>query len=65
MIKKLYLSLLFLSCVCLANAQKLQSPSEFLGYKLGSHFTFHSRIAEYFRYVAQSSKNVKVLQWQH
>ncbi len=49
MIKKLYLSLLFASCFCLAQAQKLQSPSEFLGYQLGTHFTFHSRLVEYFR----------------
>ncbi|GAB3915327.1 M14 family metallopeptidase [Mucilaginibacter boryungensis] len=63
MIKKLLSFILFLTVYSLAGAQSLQSPSEFLGYKLGTHFTFHSRIAEYFRYVAQNSKNVKLLQY--
>ncbi len=45
-----------------ANAQ-LQSPSDFLGYKLGTHFTPHYRIAEYFKEAAQASKNIKLLQY--
>jgi hypothetical protein len=63
MIKKLLTFILFTTVYSLASAQSLQSPSDFLGYKLGTHFTFHSRIAEYFRYVAQNSKNVKLLQY--
>jgi hypothetical protein len=56
---------LFLS-VCLfisAQAQKIQSPAEFLGYKLGDQFTPHYRIIDYFKYIAQSSKNVKLQQY--
>ena len=52
-----------LSLACIAFAQELQSPSEFLGYKLGSQFTSHFRIVEYFKYVAQTSKHVKLLQY--
>jgi hypothetical protein len=40
--------------------QKLQSPSEFLGYELGTHFTLHYRVLEYYRYLAANSKNVKL-----
>src|ERR1700754_2683181 len=61
--KKAFLSLILLSLACIAFAQEIQSPSQFLGYKLGSQFTVHSRIADYFRYVAKTSKNVKLLQY--
>lgn len=61
--KKLILFLSILFWVTVLKAQKIQSPQEFLGYKLGDQFTYHYRIAEYFRYVAQASKNVKLLQY--
>jgi hypothetical protein len=35
--------------------QTIASPDEFLGYRLGSQFTFHHRAVEYFRYVADRS----------
>ncbi|MDB5025163.1 MAG: zinc carboxypeptidase [Mucilaginibacter sp.] len=63
MLKKISLSLLYLSFACTGFAQQLQSPSQFLGYKLGSQFTSHFRIIEYFKYVALNSKNVKLLQY--
>ncbi len=63
MLKKAFLSLLILSFACVAFAQELQSPSEFLGYKLGSQFTSHSRIIDYFKYVALTSKNVRIMQY--
>jgi hypothetical protein len=63
MFKKISLSLFYLSFAYIAFAQELQSPSEFLGYKLGSQFTSHFRIIEYFKYVAGASKNVKLLQY--
>lgn len=59
--KKLYTLFICLSCFCTAFAQGLQSPSEFLGYPLGSQYTYHYRIAEYFKQVAQNSKKVKLL----
>ncbi len=61
--KKLILFLSILFCVDAVMAQKIQSPAEFLGYTLGDQFTPHYRIAEYFRYVAQTSKNVKLTQY--
>jgi len=40
-------------------AQKLQSPDEFLGYKLGSRFTRHHKVVDYFKYIAQNSGKVQ------
>lgn len=57
----LFLSLLFGFTVVMA--QKIQSPLEFLGYRLGDQFTQHFRIVEYFRYISQASKNVKLVQY--
>ncbi len=37
---------------------QLQSPSEFLGYKLGERFTRHHQVVAYFRHVASNSTNV-------
>jgi len=36
-------------------AQTIKSPDEFLGYELGTQFTFHHKAVDYFRYVADSS----------
>lgn len=33
----------------------LQSPAEFLGYEIGTRFTWHHRMVEYFEYVAANS----------
>jgi hypothetical protein len=63
MLKKVSLLLAYLGFTCIAFAQELQSPSQFLGYKIGSQFTSHSRIIDYFKYVAGTSKNVKLLQY--
>ena len=63
MLKKISLSLFLLGFAFLGAAQELQSPSEFLGYKLGSQFTPHFRIVDYFKYVASASKNVKLQQY--
>ncbi|SEN15369.1 Zinc carboxypeptidase [Mucilaginibacter gossypiicola] len=63
MIKRHLLLFVFISFFCPVFAQKIQSPQEFLGYKLGEHFTPHYRIVEYFRYVASASKNVKLQQF--
>jgi hypothetical protein len=63
MLKKLLFLLLFVSCFCAAFPQEILSPQSFLGYKLGERFTPHYRIVEYCRYIAQASKNVKLLQY--
>src|ERR1700761_1282819 len=63
MIKKLLFSFLFFGFAGAVYAQAIKSPDEFLGYKLGEQFTPHYKIIEYFKYVAQASKNVKLLQY--
>lgn len=42
---------------------QLKSPDEFLGYSLGSEFTRHHRVVEYFRYVDESLSNVKIIEY--
>ena len=63
MLKKTLCFLLFAFCITASYAQKLQSPDEFLGYKLGSQFTSHYRLVDYCRYVAATSKQVKLVQY--
>lgn len=46
-----------------AGAQTLKSPSEFLGYELGSQFTYHHKTVEYFRYIADNSPKVNFLEY--
>jgi hypothetical protein len=60
--KKLLLGFIALfSLAQLATAQqKLKSPSEFLGYDLGSKFTLHYKVVQYYEYLAANSKNVKL-----
>ena len=57
-----FLTILFLICTeCLTlKAQKLQTPSEFLGYQLGEQFTPHHRVVDYYRHLATASKNIKL-----
>lgn len=61
--KTLTLCLLLLSAVLFVSAQ-VKSPDEFLGYELGTHFTPHYKVADYFRQTAlASSKNVKLIEY--
>lgn len=41
-----------------AVCQHVKSPDEYLGYKLGSTFTFHHQALDYVKYVAATSSNV-------
>ncbi|SKA06475.1 Zinc carboxypeptidase [Sediminibacterium ginsengisoli] len=52
--KKILTAFLFLAAVKMVAAQTLQSPEQFLGYKVGSKYTRHYRIVDYFRSVAQA-----------
>ncbi|OOQ60516.1 M14 metallopeptidase family protein [Mucilaginibacter pedocola] len=63
MIKRLLILILAVACCSTSFAQNIQSPEQFLGYKLGEQFTPHHRIVEYFKYVAGASKNVKLQQF--
>ncbi|MBE9602951.1 M14 metallopeptidase family protein [Pedobacter sp. MC2016-24] len=47
------------------NAVKAQtkSPDEFLGYPLGSKFTSHQQVVDYFKYLGRVSKNLKIISY--
>ena len=49
--KKSLFAILFLS-TCMGIAQELKSPSEFLGYELGTQFTRHHEVVDYYQYLA-------------
>ena len=38
----------------------IQSPEEYLGYELGTRFTRHSKVIDYFEYVAEQSDRVSI-----
>ena len=58
---KVFIALsLFVSYSWFADAQKLLSPKEFLGYELGERFTAHYRMIDYFNHVANTLANVDV-----
>ncbi|MGN7819117.1 M14 family metallopeptidase [Chitinophaga sp. 22536] len=59
--QRLLLALLLLGFTS-AMAQ-IPTPDQFLGYPLGSQFTPHYRVLDYFRQVAATAKNVKVEQY--
>ena len=41
-------------------SQEIKSPQEFLGYEIGSRFTRHHKVVEYFKYVSSNLSNVKL-----
>ena len=58
--KKIIASLLLLVSISLS--AQIKTPSEFLGYPIGSKFTYHHQIVAYSRYLASQSNGLA--QWQ-
>ena len=59
--KKLFiLTLLILFNNTPSNSQNSQSPSDFLGYELGSKFTRHHKVISYFKYLSQKSNQIQL-----
>ncbi|NQV78459.1 MAG: zinc carboxypeptidase [Lutibacter sp.] len=52
--------LLTLSTFSALISQTIKTPAEFLGYELGTRFTNHYRVVDYFTYVSSISKSVKL-----
>ncbi|CAM1344368.1 M14 family metallopeptidase [Tenacibaculum amylolyticum] len=48
----------FLTVTSILFAQKIKSPQEFLGYKIGERFTPHHKVVDYFTYVSGQLNNV-------
>ena len=59
MIKRFASFLLMLLVGFSALAQNLKIPYEFLGYKLGTRFTPHYKVVDYYEYVASQLGHVK------
>jgi hypothetical protein len=55
MIKRFYFIFLLGFFSAFSVAQDLKSPSEFLGYEIGTQFTRHSDVVAYFSHVAENS----------
>lgn len=60
--KKLLIVGLLLGTVISTWAQSLQSPEQFLRYKLGDKFTHHYKIVNYFQHVSQTASNMVKLE---
>src|SRR6056297_2033049 len=41
-------------------SSEISSPAEFLGYRLGSEFTLHSDVMQYFKYLAENSDRLSL-----
>ena len=56
--------LVVLSSISITTAQSIQSPDDFLGYELGTQFTRHHKVVDYFKYVAsQLSDQIQLEQY--
>ncbi|CAH0995821.1 hypothetical protein EMA8858_01949 [Emticicia aquatica] len=56
--------MILLFCFLNLSAQTTKTPEEFLGYKLGTKFSFHHRIVDYVKYVAaQNPTQVKTIDY--
>lgn len=53
--KHTFNSVLFLFIFCSVFSQDIKSPSDFLGYEIGTQFTRHADIVNYFDHVAKNS----------
>ena len=54
-----FILLLFLGVFGYHHAQNsIQSPDEFLGYEIGTEFTRHHRVVDYFKHLAENSPNL-------
>lgn len=56
--KKISLLVCLLAQFFITKAQNVTSPEQFLGYKIGTHFTPHYKILSYFRSVAQAKPDM-------
>lgn len=59
--KKIFLTTFVSILISFCFAQ-IKSPEQFLGYKIGTRFTRHDKIVEYFKYIAEASPATVKLQ---
>jgi len=61
--KRLLLILCMVPGILTLAAAQTKSPDEFLGYPLGSRFSSHEQVTDYFRYIASKEKNVRLVSY--
>ena len=61
--KRLLLSISFLLVAVTGLRAQIKSPDDFLGYPLGTKFTPHHQIVAYFKYLAGSHKNIRLISY--
>ena len=62
MYRKLFVVILFFLFIFKTGLGQLQSPEQFLGYKIGTRYTPHWRIVDYYKYIATAVPNMVKLQ---
>jgi len=53
--------ILFISCLSVSLNSQLQSPKEFLGYELGTRFSRHHQVVDYFQQLEQNSPQIQLV----
>src|SRR5690606_7527356 len=61
--RKYFLPAILLLAFLPGFAQSLPTPDQFLGYRLGTHFTPHYKVLEYFRAVAAATPNMQLQEY--
>lgn len=62
-LKHIFTLFVFFVAAHAAHSQGLQSPAQFLGYELGTRYTPHHRIVDYFKYLDEASDMVALQQY--
>lgn len=57
------LPFLFLLLGWTAVKSQVKSPDEFFGYALGSKFTPHDQVLDYFKYLGKAGRNIKIISY--
>ena len=60
---RVFISTLVIGTTISVNGQNFKSPSDFLGYPLGTKFTYHHKVIDYFDYVENQSDRVILYQY--
>src|SRR5215217_7737140 len=61
--KRFLLLFLMVSSAFAVAVAQTKTPDEFLGYPLGSRFSAHNRVTDYFKYVASINKDIKLMSY--
>lgn len=57
-----YFATALILCIATSNSQNFKSPSEFLGYELGTQFSRHHEVIDYFKYIASQNEEQVVIE---